>query len=206
MRKIHPEIPKIAAVSAGLFFILFSIYLFCTGESATAIVFSAGKTGIIFSAIGFFWFLYNHFLWRLKFFQFWGWLCNMPNLNGRWEGTVCRHKGDTPRPFVMEITQTFSDLSFRTWSAHSRGESLVASLFVEEVGGNTFLVRAIWRTTTRKINEPTAEDTFEGTSIWRISIDGEKKTIEDLYYTGREPQTKGAVLLEWKSYKCFNRF
>jgi hypothetical protein len=205
MKAVHPEISKIATVSAMIFLIGFSLSLLAYGASYKTILTSAGKTGVLLTLIGSYWTFFNKIGWKNRFFSLWGWLSSAPDLNGRWEGTICRNRNDEPHPFVIEISQTYSSLTYRTFSLHSRGESIVAQLFVNEEG-TVFSLAATWRTTTRRVDDPSAEDSFEGASIWHLSLDSYTKIIEDHYYTRREPQTKGVVTVRWISADRLNRF
>jgi len=205
MTHTGPEIRKIALVSAVLFLSLYSGMLLYLGSNWQTLVGSAVKSGGLLTSIGLFWAFYNKWGWRSRLFRLGGWLCSVPDLNGRWEGTVCRHKDDQPHPFVMEITQTFSTLSFQTFSTHSRGESIVAAICVDQTG-TVFSVVTLWRTYTRRLEDRTVEDSFEGVSIWRLSLAAGSKRIEDVYFTRREPPTKGSVDLTWTSWTLLNRF
>jgi predicted pore-forming effector associated with SMODS systems len=205
MTHVGPDIRKVAVVSAVLFLSLYSIMLLILGNTWQTLLGSALRSGGLLAALGVFWAFYNKWGWRWRLLRFGGWLCAVPDLNGRWEGTVCRHIGDEPHPFVMEITQTFSTLSFQTFSTHSRGESLVAAICVNETK-TVFSVVSFWRTHTRRLDDRTIEDTFDGASFWQISLDANSKQIEDFYFTKREPPTKGTLKLTWKSWTRLNRF
>ncbi len=205
MFPISPEIRKVALVSAVLFLSLYSAMLFFFGNTWQTLVASAARSGGLLATIGIFWAFYNKWGWRFRLLRLGGWLCSVPDLNGRWEGTVCRHKDDKPHRFVMEITQTFSTLSYQTFSEHSRGESLVAAICVDQTG-TVFSVVSLWRTNTRRLDDRTVEDTFEGASFWRLSLAANSKRIEDVYFTRREPPTKGRVELTWTSGSRMNRF
>lgn len=205
MRPIRPDIRVISLISAIAFLVLFTVWLLACGSEWELLLRAITKSGIILTLLGLFWGFYIKVGWRWKPLRLWGWLSNVPDLAGRWEGTVCRHKNDTPHSFVIEISQTFNSISYRSFSSHSRGESITASIFSDETG-QVFQIVSTWRCTTRKREDPTSEDTFHGTSIWNISFESGKKVIEDSYFTGREPQTKGVLYLEWKSRQLRNRF
>src|SRR5689334_5821176 len=143
MNHIGPEIRKIAVVSAVLFLSLYSAMLLYFGDTWQTLMSSAGRSGGLLTVIGVFWAFYNKWGWRFRLLRLGGWLCAVPDLNGRWEGTVCRHKDDRPHRFVLEITQTFSALSYQTFSEHSRGESLVAAVCTDQTG-TVFSVISLW--------------------------------------------------------------
>lgn len=204
MKAANPDVRKIASVSAIFSVAVFCLLLYWQGVAVSSIVQSATKSGITLTVVGLFWDFFERQGWRWPVFRLGGWLCAHPDLEGRWEGNVCRFRGDTPHPFVLEVHQTFTTLSFRTYSTHSRGHSTLASMMVREDG--TFFVAALWQTTTRRRDDPAAEDTFDGASFWELSIDGNDKKIHNIYFTRREPSTKGEVELEWKSKKRLGRF
>jgi hypothetical protein len=202
---VRPDTKAIATISGLAFLVLFSLWLLFAGVDRIVMAKAATKGGAILTVIGAFWAFYTKIGWRVTWLRLGGWLSNVPDLRGRWEGIVCRHKDDIPHPFVIEISQTYGSLTYRTFSTHSKGESITSAIFADETG-QVFKVISTWRVTTRKINDRTEEDTFYGTSIWNISLDGERKLIEDDYFTGREPPTKGTLKMDWKAHKLSNKF
>lgn len=205
MHSVRPDIKNIATISAVVFLVLFSGWLRFSGADWEVIGKAATKSGTILTVLGLFWVFYIKVGWRLRPLRLWGWLSNVPDLQGRWEGAVRRHKDDEPHEFVIEISQTYNSISYRTFSKNSKGDSVTATILTDETG-KVFKVISTWRVTTRKLEDATAEDSFTGTSIWNISFEGAVKTLEDTYYTGREPQTKGISKMKWVSRDLKNRF
>ncbi len=199
------HIRRVVMVSAVLFVVVYTAVLLAMGTPFSQALKALAWAGSIISAVSLFWVYYIRFGWKKRYLRLWGWLCNAPDLNGRWEGTVCRAENDNPHKFVIEIRQTFLSLSFRTFSQNSTGESIHANIFSNDIG-DAFTVIAHWRTTTRRLDNLSADDMFEGTSKWNLSFDGDRKFIRDTYFTSRHPQTKGVVEVEWKSNTCLNRF
>jgi hypothetical protein len=103
------------------------------------------------------------------------------------------------------VHQTLTALSFRTFTGHSIGESIDTSVFVDDAR-EVYTVLTHWRTAAPRLESVTEDDLFEGSSKWYVCLDGDRKTIEERYFTGRDPQTKGFARVLWVSDKCLNRF
>lgn len=209
MNVARPEPAKIAAVSVFLCLVLYTLILTYQGVSLDQLLGSAKRVGTVVTVVGGFWWFYNKHGWALPSLRFGGWLSAAPDLRGRWEGTVCRSAGDSPHKFVVEISQSYSSISFRTFSENSRGQSIATVLNTDE-HNSAFTLVSLWLTDTQRINDPAARDTFYGASVWSISGDQSQNRIdlqiEDSYFTGRDPPTKGKVSLRWISKKLTNRF
>lgn len=210
MRSVRIEPKKVALVSALLFLILYSVVQLVLGAEAGHIFHSVVRSGFVMSFLGVMWWWYNKTGWKLKFWGAEKWLYEGPNLNGRWEGTVCRLKEDVPHKFVLEIVQTSLSLTFQTFSGNSSGNSLSATLVAEDEDGSSFKLHAIWETNSFKLDDSTARDRFYGASVWKISVpsatDRTLMQIADTYFTDREPPTKGNVRVKWISDDRLNRF
>ncbi len=167
------------------------------------------RSAAALTASGLFWLLYDKYLWRVGFFRFFGWLSPVPNLNGRWVGTVTRSENDDPHPFVIEIVQTFTSFQFQTFSRNSEGKSTSAVIMKME-NANLFGVVATWSTKTKKLDGSGTKETFRGVSQWRVELIDKPGRIEDRmrivddYYTDRK--TMGLVQVKWQSKKLLNGF
>jgi len=161
--------------------------------------------GIFSTVITIFWFLYEKYLWKIKFFRMMGWLCSTPDLNGRWEGTVDRHGEDNPHKFVLEITQTMTNLQCYTYSKNSSGESLVVQLTKDGVE-KKYRLLSYWSCKTKNKIENGKFDKFNGVSLMDINLEGNQKLIKDYYFTDRDPPTRGDVNLKWVSKELFGDF
>jgi hypothetical protein len=67
--------------------------------------------------------LYVKMLWRLPLGRLGGMLCDMPDLNGRWEGTIDRKDSRGPHPHVIEIRQTLTSLHVRNFGDGSESRA-----------------------------------------------------------------------------------
>src|SRR5438128_1417544 len=119
MNTIKPELKKIATISIVLVLIIYAVTHYIFKTPPEFIIF---KIGIIITGIGLFWFYFDIKGWRQSAFRLFGWLCNTPNLNGRYEGIISRHDEDNPHKFVMEIKQTYRDISINTYTQNSLGK------------------------------------------------------------------------------------
>jgi hypothetical protein len=85
-------------------------------------------------------FLFVRFAWRWRFFH--PWLVPMPDLEGRWEGTLTSTWSDVataarpePIPATLFIRQTFSSVVVTISTAESTSHSDAARLSEDEAGG-----------------------------------------------------------------------
>ncbi len=210
MRQVRVEPKKVALVSTIIFLVVFSLLLIIGGADAWTIFESAIKSGGIMFLIGLMWWWYNKYGWYRPFHGLEKWLYEGPNLNGRWEGTVCRLRGDTPHPFVLEVTQTSLGFSYNTFSRNSVGHSVSAMLMATDEEGSSYQMYSIWQTDSSDIDDANAKELFKGASVWTISVpigmDRTSMQISDLYFTDREPPTKGKLDLKWVSENRLNKF
>ncbi|GAB3787330.1 Cap15 family cyclic dinucleotide receptor domain-containing protein [Nocardioides ungokensis] len=212
MKAIRFPLRKVATVSALLTLVVFAAILLLQGTESSVVLKLVAKSGVAFTVAGVFWEVYNRWAWRVAPFKYLKWLSPYPDLNGRWIGTVIRKEaGDAERPFVIEITQTFTSIAFSTFSTHSRGGSTGAWLMSNE-DATTWGVAAVWHATTRRRDEPDQEEVFPGTSVWRLEFVDEpglfqdKLKIVDDYYTARSPATSGRIEVRRVSRTLKNGF
>ena len=156
------------------------------------------KVGIILSLIGFFWWLYEHYLWKISFFKVFGWLSSTPDLSGRWEGLITRDGENEPHEFVLEITQTYSRLKYYVYSRSGKGESISTKFIKDELGGKFHLVSA-WKSKVKNKILPDEYDTFRGLSIMDYFERDDEKWLEDIYFTDRNPRTSGITKVKFIS-------
>lgn len=202
MKIVKPDLNKIATVSIILVIGIYAMthYIFHTESD-----FIIYKTGMIISLIGLFWFFYEKIGWRYSLFRLFNWLCETPNLNGRYEGYVNRNNENNPHSFIMEINQSFREISINTYSKNSVGKSITANIVKDGVG--KYYLFYTWQCRTRKIDNPMVKEDFFGTSMIEISKDSNGKyQLEDDYYTRRNPPTSGETKLKFKSKTLLHRY
>lgn len=87
MQPVGPALRRIATVSVVLAVGLYSILQLAFD---TPPILMPLRAGVIVGSIGLFWLYFERIGWRQRPFRLGGWLCDYPDLNGRWEGTVER--------------------------------------------------------------------------------------------------------------------
>lgn len=77
---------------------------------------------------------YDKWFWKLKFIRHWH---GIPNLNGKWSGTLSSAFNDKSIPMEMEIEQTWSKISFKSIfpKTDSSSCSNVAAIYVDGYNG-----------------------------------------------------------------------
>lgn len=140
--------------------------------------------GAFFS--GFYW-LFDRHVWRFKSLHQMG-LVKIPDLNGRWAGSVDSSYGENGSmyPVSLSITQTWSKIAIRLDSDHSRSYSQTGAIRNLDLA-TPELAYIYW-------NEPKskAADSMEahrGTAILELS----EPCLTGLYYTGRGRREIGAI-------------
>lgn len=150
-----------------------------------------GRFTIIITLNVLLWFYFKNHLWRRPLLR--KYLCNnRPDLNGRWEGTVNRFDKDGPHKFVLEITQTLTDLYVDAYSKNGKGPSITSEVVTDQTG-NIFSIIYTWKCETKNVVGAHASGIFYGTSVLRC-FDEKVPYLKGKYYTGRIPQqTNGQV-------------
>ena len=160
----------------------------------------AGLIALIPSAL---WWAFDRYAWRWPIVRLNGLVISLPDLNGRWEGTVDRDGEDNPHAFVMEVRQSYSLIRTKTFSRNSRGESIVAKM-VRATEGGEYKLFVIWQTTTSHAER---RETFYGCSSFEVGKPNKKSlTLSDRYFTDRTIQTRGRVELKLVSRERRNSF
>jgi len=198
----HTNIKRIATVTVVLTVAIEIMFVLAMDIDPKFIPY---RSGLIITLVGLFWLYFDKIGWRQSFFRVGGWLCNTPNLNGRWEGKVDRASENTPHGFVVEIRQTFSKLKMHTYSANSKGNSIACRFVTDETEEKYILVVA-WKCRTRCFDDQDNYEEFYGTSIIEYSVQGKTRKLEDHYFTDRNPQTRGNIDVAWVGNKLHDRF
>jgi hypothetical protein len=202
MQQVSPILRRIATVSVIMGVVLYSIVQAVLDVPPVLMPLRAGA---IATVVGAFWLYFERIGWRQRAFRLWGWLCDYPDLNGRWVGTVDRQGEGSPHAFVMEIRQTYLRITVNTFSANSRGTSLTAALITDELRDNFRLIET-WTCRTKKPGGLDAYEDFTGTSVIDISSSGADRFLDDHYFTRRHPQTQGNLKLTYAGPHRLNRF
>lgn len=207
MKELRPDLSRLALVSAAISLALFIGILLAFGVPQALVIETATKLGVVLTVTSAFWAFFERYGWRYSWFRLWGWLTDLPVLHGRWEGVVCRDgAGEVDHPFVLEISQTFSTLKFRTFGEKSSGESLSVSIIAKDDLHEMWEVNSIWQTEARQLRGAKAYEKFTGCSTWKVSFDSKTGAfqITDRYFTSRK--TSGTIKLTRMSSKLLGRF
>lgn len=155
---------------------------------------------IIISFIGVNW------LWKIPWLQ--GWLIQIPNLQGTWEGEIKSTEVDPatgnpllPIRVVLVIRQSFTKISCVMFSKESESYSTTAQINEDDSCG-------VLRLTYNYINRPRAgvisrSPIHDGATILKI-IRIPVPLLEGFYWTSRK--TTGEINLKFKTRKLYEKF
>lgn len=144
------------------------------------------------------WEWFRRHLWRVKIFQ--GWLVDIPNISGQWEGElkssyVDEETGDpTPdMPVTCNIRQRFNTvhIKFQVNAGSSKSYSVVASFVTDEEAGRKKLVYSF-----ENESDPLDDglDNHFGTAV--LEIEGSPPNrMAGFYLNNRRNQSKGKLTL-----------
>lgn len=160
------------------------------------------KVGIFTTCIGVFWSVTDRYLWRiglLRRFLF----NNIPDLNGRWEGTVDRDGEERPHAFVTEIRQTLTRITMHSHSSSGGSRNVITRLGVDG-SGEKFGLICTWVCETATPLDGERSGLFLGTSVLDCLPDGR---LVGRYFTDRRPmQTRGATTVTFASRQLRDAF
>jgi hypothetical protein len=203
------KIKNVALVTAGLFLIIYSLIQFSVDIEYQDILSGVLKSGFAFTIVTFFWIWYEKIGWKIKKVGF-KCIANIPDLNGRYVGFVQRNTNDEPHKFVIEIVQTATNISYKTYSSSSNGESILIILKLNEDNENVINLYSYWWTQTKNRKNQALVEKFDGFSRWQISRPNLNSKvdmrIDDSYFTDRSVQTKGKVSAVWQTDKLNNNY
>ncbi len=195
MHQVHIDIKKYAGVSVCLSILFYTAMHFCFKIPPKLMPL---KLGIIITLVGFYWYFFEMWGWKLKFFRLGRWLSDIPDLNGRWEGTLDRQGEHKPHQLVIEIQQTLTKIQVHSYSKNSRGHSIATQFVTDQVGGKYNLI-VTWTCRTKNTTNLDEFEEFHGTSIYDIVNGDDGLYLEDDYFTRRTPQTAGRSRLYFVS-------
>lgn len=180
------ELKKIAGISIILYSVL---YWFATAIVNIPTELMLYKTGTVISIVSAFWLYFDRIGWRQNAFCLAGWLCDIPDLNGRWEGKIDRVGESSPHLFVMEIVQTYRTVTINTYTENSRGVSTTTNWIIDSAN-RKYQLYTSWKC---QANIPGTDEPehFHGFSFCHLSYINNQKCLESNYFTDRNPRTKG---------------
>lgn len=149
----------------------------------------------------------DRYLWNKKPFRF---LFFVPNISGRYEGEIEYvnpiSKREENKKCVFEIFQTGSLIKFYCYfnkndgTEKTKSESLVETVIKNE--DNTYSL--VFTYLNHGLNNHFQE--HSGTNILKFIENEEGKFLKGIYYTNREPQTKGEMSVAYISNKLKHDF
>lgn len=152
-------------------------------------------------------FVIDRYLWNKKPFKF---LFFVPDISGRYEGQIEYihpiSKKEEIKRCVLEIFQTGSLVKFNCYfkkkdgTEKTKSESLVETVIKNE--DDTYSLVFTYRN--HGLNNHFQE--HSGTNILKFIENKEGKFLNGIYYTNREPQTKGEMSVAFISDKLKNDF
>ena len=197
------ELKNIAIVTVVLSVIL-SIFLMLVLDVSPKYLYL--KVGLVTTCLTIFWYVYDKYLWKIGAFRLNGWLCSTPDVSGRWEGCLDRDGEGCPHKFVVEIYQTMTTIKLYTYSSRSKGESISVKFTKDQLGGKYKLI-TYWRTNAGALSENQPhKNQFHGLSEFDIILNKGSKQLDGIYFTNRNPATKGSTNLTWKGSDPIGKF
>jgi hypothetical protein len=152
------------------------------------------------------WLFYEKFGWRWKYCRIWGWLCDTPNLNGRWEGTINRRDNRGEHKFVLEISQTWTNIQCVTFSESSTSTSLTADILSTLRQDAILFVYTTEAEVRRDINGTPLNVPMKFYVTTIVRYNPKEKSLNGQYYTNRDPQTRGEFNLRFVTFELARSF
>ena len=138
--------------------------------------------------------LFKHRVWRWRFLSWLRWV-RTPKIDGKWTGVVRTSFDDHAKEHAVtvDIKQNWTEISVRLSSAHSGSHSSIGAITIDDAHNLLSY---------EYINEPLpgAIDTMHthrGTA--RLAISADRGRLEGEYYSGRDRQNQGVLILERKA-------
>ncbi len=203
IRQCQKAIMKIVLWGFGLFLLFFSLVL----KKALDFNIVSAVVSIFSIVLGLALTFVEKKLWktrimRLPFLEdYW-----TPILEGRWEGKFERN-GES-HDFAIEIIQSFTSISGKTYSEHSSSSFYAAEILYDDKL-SVYKLIYYWNGTTTNVVEGNRDsDEFEGFTVLDIIIQsGKVIKLKGSYFTNRQPQqTKGNINLTFKQKMLKNSF
>lgn len=205
MKNYKLKVAELLTISAILTMALavFSIYLngYIEGKDTWKVF---GIYGTVSAIIGLVWKWFKNYGWKLKVFQHFKSLLNIPpNLNGRWEGEFKRPEHTDSYTFVIEIEQTIDTVVLNTYAGKDGSKSSIYTILTNDLQ-STFYLNYFWQAA---VIEGESKQIFNGYTMLKLIENEEERKLTGSYFTDREPtQTKGNVTVLWKGKKIKKEF
>ena len=159
------------------------------------------------SLIMYFIYLLNEFFWKYIFFK---WLIDVPNLNGRYEGTLessyldPRTNKFTRKKCVIEIVQNASKITINSYYADedetktSKSESFSEEIIKKNDGSYNLYYFF------RNNSDPLSKELSDHSGTCKLTFSPKNKELEGVYYNDRS--YKGKISVEFKDKHIKRKF
>jgi hypothetical protein len=159
--------------------------------------------------IGFLIFSIDKWFWKFKIF---GWLVDVPNISGKYEGYI-RYKNpingyEGELECIINIRQTSSNVVVSSFFKNLDGtnstqsKSKIANIIKDEDN----IYQLIF--TYDNSGTPGSEKfpPHYGTNVLKLIVKNNEKILSGYYYTNRNPQTKGEMYIKHKENNIYDEF
>lgn len=151
--------------------------------------------------------LIDRYLWKFSPFNL---LFQIPNISGRYEGYIEYlnpiSKVEEEKKCVIEVFQTGSKIKFNCYfkklnsKEKTKSESMVETILKNDDGTVSLI------STYRNHGLPNQFQEHSGTSILKFVENENGRFLKGIYYTNREPQTKGEMDVAFITNKLIHDF
>lgn len=212
MKELKADIQKIIVTTFAIgfsFILLFLYYYQRIGIKISSDIHN--KINLIMPISFAIYLIFNYQLWKIIPELIRVQLGIPPNLNGRWEGYLNSTKDSEKIPFVIEIEQNFSCLTYKTYTGKSdnqfSGSSISATILSDE-SSNYKIVTTWYNSYVRELDQVSNErkEDYYGTSQWIISNYRNNMPGEITYPYFTDRSTQGKAFLKFVSRKLIKRF
>jgi len=181
--KIQLLVPIILTLGALVSFLLEKLW-------NSGFAYGLGSSAIIISLLG----IYDRWFWKYPVFSL---LNYLPNLNGKYTGTICYERCGRQETKNVEITikQTCSNIKVKclfkkVGERDTRSESRYAYFTNDKLGDQE--LHFLYHNEGSQMNGDTLSP-HDGINILRIEKTEEGYVLDGHYFTNRDPQTKGLI-------------
>lgn len=155
------------------------------------------------------WFYFDRCGWRTKFGRFVAGAIHFPpDMRGRWVGELYRKGEDDPHPFVVEVSQTMTQVHVYTFSRRSSSESLISTVSCDRME-RYYKLCYLWEGESGKMeNQQDHIGKFQGFTMLTLIDHPSGKCLKGTYFTNRQQphQTMGTIELKWEGLELHHQF
>ena len=128
--------------------------------------------------------IYEKLIWKCKLLQV---IHGLPNLNGHWEGTLLSSYTSDPIPMEMDITQTWSKISFKSTFPKTRSCSYSNTAAIQINDSEGISIYFGFRNQSNDISSKL--QTYYGYNI--LKLENKETHISAIYFNNRPSSRKG---------------